>query len=57
MYINNLPGENVDELKNTIFEIFNSFDNDSICFPGHGSEATIEYIRTSNKELEKFLNN
>jgi len=55
LYVNKLPGENVELLKKTIIAIFDAFDSKNICYPGHGSEASLEYIKSSNLDLKEFL--
>jgi glyoxylase-like metal-dependent hydrolase (beta-lactamase superfamily II) len=57
VFINKLPGENVEKLKQSILEIFQTFDSNSICFPGHGSDATLDYIKLKNHDLINFINN
>jgi len=57
LYLNKLPGENSVELRKSIFEIFETFDLNINCYPGHGKAATLDYIKTNNQALIKFLNN
>lgn len=57
LYINKLPGENIESLKRSITEIFKIFNPNSICFPGHGSDAILDFIRLENHDLIRFLNN
>ena len=56
LHINNLPGENPIELKKSILKIFRKFNLNTICFPGHGPDATLDYIKSSNLDLKRFLN-
>jgi hydroxyacylglutathione hydrolase len=56
LYINKLPGENPIELKKNILEIFEKFNPTMICFPGHGKDATLDDIKSKNKDLIFFLN-
>ncbi|PIV63210.1 MAG: hypothetical protein COS14_00470 [Bacteroidetes bacterium CG02_land_8_20_14_3_00_31_25] len=57
LYINKLPGENVEALKKSIREIFEIFDLNINCFPGHGPDAILDHIKSKNLDLIKFLNN
>ncbi|MFZ4590391.1 MAG: MBL fold metallo-hydrolase [Ignavibacteria bacterium] len=57
LYINRLPGENTQKLKESITRIFEEYKPSDMCYPGHGSEASIEYIKSNNKELINFLAN
>jgi len=57
LYLNKLPGENPVELRKSIIEIFEKFDPNVICFPGHGKDATLDYIKSTNLDLISFLNN
>jgi len=56
LYINKLPGENPIELRKSIIDIFDKFDIELNCFPGHGKDATLEYIKSTNLDLINFLN-
>jgi dephospho-CoA kinase len=40
----------------SINEIFNTFSEKSIVFPGHGSSDNIHNIKKNNQELIHFLN-
>jgi len=55
VFINKLPGENVYQLKTSIIEIFRVFNSTYICYPGHGSEATLSEIQSTNLDLKSFL--
>ena len=57
LFINSLPGENVEKLKSSIIEIYKRFDLNLICFPGHGSDATLNQIKLTNFDLINFINN
>jgi glyoxylase-like metal-dependent hydrolase (beta-lactamase superfamily II) len=55
VFINKLPGENIEQLKASIIEIFKVFNSADICHPGHGSEATLLDIESTNLDLKSFL--
>jgi glyoxylase-like metal-dependent hydrolase (beta-lactamase superfamily II) len=55
VFVNNLPGENVELLKTSVKEIFKVFSSSDICYPGHGSEATLLEIKSTNLELKSFI--
>lgn len=57
LYLNKLPEENVDVLKESILEIISNFDLNNICYPGHGHDASLNEIKTANQDLIKFINN
>lgn len=53
--INNSYGENVYELKNSLIQIINKFDNNCIIYPGHGSFDSLKNIIKNNIELKSFI--
>lgn len=53
---NNFPGENQSALKSSILEIFNTYSNSFLVFPGHGDPETINNIKNNNIDLRNFLN-
>lgn len=57
LYLNKLPGENAELLKESIIEIMNSFDLKSICYPGHGENSALNDIKLTNQDLIRFINN
>lgn len=52
---NNFPGENKDQLKESILKIFKTFAGDSLILPGHGEAEYLEKIKANNKDLANFL--
>ena len=52
---NNFPGENKNQLKSSILELFNSYPSDFLALPGHGQPETLQNIKTHNLELKNFL--
>lgn len=52
---NNFPGENKDQLKESILKIFKTFSWDSLILPGHGEGEYLEKINTNNNDLANFL--
>lgn len=44
LYLNKLPEENVEMLKESVLEITNTFDLHSICYPGHGDKVFLYEI-------------
>lgn len=57
LYLNKLPQENVERLKESILKILDTFDLNTICYPGHGDSATLNEIKITNQDLIKFINN
>lgn len=57
LYLNKLPEENVEILKESVIEILNTFDLNSTCYPGHGLEAALNEIKLTNQDLIRFINN
>lgn len=53
---NNFPGEDKNQLKSSILELFNTYNNDFVVLPGHGQPETLKNIKNHNLELKKFLN-
>lgn len=54
---NNFPGEDRCKLRDSVIKIFETFNNDSIIFPGHGESEYLGVIQSSNLELQEFLSN
>ena len=54
---NGFPGENPNELRKSINEIFEKFNEDFHIYPGHGSSALLGSIKRNNQGLNNFLKN
>lgn len=52
---NHFPGENPQQLKESIRTIFHAFTEQTNIYPGHGSAATLGTIKSENKELINFI--
>jgi hydroxyacylglutathione hydrolase len=52
---NNFPGENKEELKQSISKLLNGYQQQSMVYPGHGESATLAQIQENNQELNEFL--
>lgn len=53
--LSRLPGENVDQLKSSIENLFLTLPEDVLVLPGHGGEARLGEIRRTNLPLRSFL--
>ena len=53
--INNSYGEDTIELKSSLIDIINKFDEYCIIYPGHGSFDLLKNIKKNNKELTSFI--
>lgn len=52
---NNFPSENTSQLRSSIINIFNTFPEDFLVYPGHGSPESLGVIKNNNKELQDFI--
>ena len=50
-----IPKENKQDMKRSIFNIFNRFSEKDLICPGHGSSEYLGLIKKNNLELKKFL--
>lgn len=53
--LSRLPGENPEQLKESVQSIWSLLTDDRTIFPGHGSSATGSAVRVENRALLKFL--
>lgn len=53
--LSKLKGENPEMLKKSILALWHLLTIDRVVFPGHGSFASGEQVRTNNSELLRFL--
>ena len=53
--INNSYGEDTIQLKSSLIDIINKFDDNCVIYPGHGSFDLLKNIKKSNKELASFI--
>jgi glyoxylase-like metal-dependent hydrolase (beta-lactamase superfamily II) len=54
---NNFPGENRVKLRESVIKIFETFDDNSTIYPGHGENEYLGNIKKNNIDLQYFLNN
>ena len=52
---NDFPGENRVKLRESVKEIFETFSDDIIIYPGHGRSEYLGVIKETNLELKDFL--
>jgi hydroxyacylglutathione hydrolase len=52
---NNFPGENKEELKQSILRLCSVYHSLFRIYPGHGESATLAQIQETNQELNDFL--
>lgn len=53
--LSKLPGENHEQLRATLHQLFSWIGGSVRVLPGHGGTATIDEIRENNEELRAFL--
>lgn len=53
---NNFPGEDKSKLKQSISEVFSTYDENHLVLPGHGDFETLINIKNNNIDLKNFLN-
>jgi glyoxylase-like metal-dependent hydrolase (beta-lactamase superfamily II) len=53
--LNQLPGEDSDQLRRSILELWPALSPDRLVCPGHGQPADGETVRTGNSALTAFL--
>lgn len=53
---NHFPGEDANKLRNSIKEIRNYYNLQSLLLPGHGKHTTLSNVFSHNYELVNFLN-
>ncbi|MDB5408029.1 MAG: beta-lactamase domain protein [Rhodospirillales bacterium] len=53
--LSRLPGEDVDTLRASILDLWDTLPNHRMIYPGHGSAATFGEIRAGNEALLEFL--
>lgn len=56
-FTNGLPGENISKLRDSVNGILAKYPEETMLYPGHGSNDTLRNIKQTNKKLIKFLNN
>jgi len=54
--LSKLPGENHNQLRESLHQLFNWVEKNIIVFPGHGEFSTIRKIQSENTELMNFMN-
>lgn len=54
--LSNLPGEDAEQLKQSIRGLWSSLTPATTIYPGHGNAANGEAVRTQNLALQQFLN-
>ncbi len=52
-----IPKEDKKLLKESIIEIFDTFDNEVLVLPGHGASESLGLIKQNNLELKNFIAN
>lgn len=52
---NNFPGENKEKLRLSIKSIFETFNDNSMFYPGHGEKVLLSDIKNKNLDLINFL--
>ena len=52
---NNFPGENKNELKQSILRLLAKYQHECIVYPGHGEASTLAMIQKNNQQLNNFL--
>lgn len=55
MGLSKLPGENSNQLRESLRESWDLFPAESVAYPGHGKSASFAWIKANNRKLLQFI--